>query len=226
VTKLNHYEENYQMRVEEARHKELGKLQKELFVWAISLVIMVISPTLASGATFIVYALANEDHILTASETFTVLLLFNALRFPINYFGRLLGRMAQAFASIDRVAEFLDRQVRADYYNLHDGEEHPSSEGNETVLTVKASFRIRAPKAVSDDSDVKSLSGKSDASSSFCRTESSIGLILGDGFEVAGIDFALKKGEILALVGKLDSPPNRHVWFGTFLSALVQTKSA
>jgi ABC-type multidrug transport system fused ATPase/permease subunit len=207
VTKLNHYEENYQMRVEEARHEELGKLRKELFVWAISLVMMVISPTLASGATFIVYALANEDHILTASETFTVLLLFNALRFPINYFGRLMGRMAQAFASLDRVAEFLDRQVQTNY-NLQDGEEHPSSEDNEAVLTVKASFRIGAPKALSDDSDGKSLSGKSDASSSFARTESSIGLLQGDGFEVAGIDFSLKKGEILALVGKLGGSPN------------------
>jgi ABC-type multidrug transport system fused ATPase/permease subunit len=108
VTKLNNYEENYKSRVKQARKSEIQKLRKELFVWAFSLVLTVISPTLASAATFVVYVLVDNNHILTASETFTVLLLFNALRFPINYFGRLLGRSAQALASIERIAHFFE----------------------------------------------------------------------------------------------------------------------
>lgn len=52
---------------------------------------MVLSPVLATAATFSVYVLVSEDNILTAAMSFSVLLLFSALRFPINYAGRLVG---------------------------------------------------------------------------------------------------------------------------------------
>jgi len=91
VTKLNCYEEKYEKRVTEAREKELFHLQKELAVWALTLVLIVISPIIATSATFAVYVLIDEDNVLTASRSFSVLLLFSALRFPINFAGRLLG---------------------------------------------------------------------------------------------------------------------------------------
>lgn len=194
MTKLNHYEDNYQKRVENARQEELKKLSKELFVWALSMVLTVISPILASSATFILYVLMDESHILTAAETFTVLLLFNALRFPINYFGRLLGRLAQALTSLDRIAEFLDREVR-DTENLlqsangDDGPAPPSQNKDDALLTVRnASFRIGSPE-----------SPETSASSAF--NEMSKGFNQGGGFEVSGIDFEVHRGQILALVG-------------------------
>jgi ABC-type multidrug transport system fused ATPase/permease subunit len=91
VTKLNSYEENYKRRVMDARNKELLHLRQELRVWGLSLVLIVVSPILASSVTFAFYVLIDEDNILTASMSFTVLLLFSALRFPINLAGRLLG---------------------------------------------------------------------------------------------------------------------------------------
>lgn len=60
-------------------------------VWAMTLVITVCSPLVATAATFGVYTLLDEGNILTASKTFAVLLLFAALRFPINYAGRFVG---------------------------------------------------------------------------------------------------------------------------------------
>jgi len=66
-------------------------LRKELAVWAMTLVITVCSPVVATAFTFSVYVLMDEENILTASKTFSVLLLFAALRFPINYAGRLLS---------------------------------------------------------------------------------------------------------------------------------------
>ena len=91
VTKLNNYEANYEKRVSEARAKEVFYLRRELAVWASTLFIMVLSPVLATASTFAVYVLVSEDNILTAATSFSVLLLFAALRFPINYAGRLVG---------------------------------------------------------------------------------------------------------------------------------------
>jgi ABC-type multidrug transport system fused ATPase/permease subunit len=91
VTKLNSYEENYKRRVLEARNQELVYLRQELRVWGLSLVLIVVSPILASAVTFTFFVLINEDNILTASTSFSVWLLFTALRFPINLAGRLLG---------------------------------------------------------------------------------------------------------------------------------------
>jgi ABC-type multidrug transport system fused ATPase/permease subunit len=91
VTKLNSYEENYKQRILAARNQELKYLRQELRIWGLSLVLIVVSPIMASAVTFAFFVLIDEDNILTASASFTVLLLFSALRFPINLAGRLLG---------------------------------------------------------------------------------------------------------------------------------------
>ena len=97
VTKLNSYEENYRQRISEARNKELMYLRQELRVWGLSLVLIVVSPIMASAVSFAFFVLIDEDNILTASASFTVLLLFSALRFPINLAGRLLGSKSFVF---------------------------------------------------------------------------------------------------------------------------------
>jgi hypothetical protein len=89
-------------------------LRRELFVWAVTLFMTVVSPVLASASTFVTYVLVSEDNILTASRTFTVLLLFSALRFPINYTGRLIGRAAQAMEACRRLSAFLNRETRSE----------------------------------------------------------------------------------------------------------------
>jgi uncharacterized protein (DUF3084 family) len=91
AAKLNNYGKNYEKRVTEARRKEVLLLRQELAVWATTICVTVISPMLASAATFTVYVLIDESNILTAAKTFAVLLLFSALRYPINYAGRLMG---------------------------------------------------------------------------------------------------------------------------------------
>lgn len=91
ITKLNNYERNYLTRVGQVRDAELALLRKELALWAMTLVITVTSPVIAAWGVFSTYVLTSENNVLTASKTFSVLLLLAALRFPINYAGRLMG---------------------------------------------------------------------------------------------------------------------------------------
>lgn len=194
VTKLNNYESNYEHRVTEVRDGELSFLHQELAVWAMSLVLIVVSPVLATASTFAVFVLIDEDNILTASRSFSVLLLFSALRFPINFAGRLLGSMllvddsytrrpdeikngyslmlrhnfleaAQAYSSVQRIARFLDRELRAG-----DGEGHRSPLKTATPLVVENATFYAGP----------------------AETPS---------FQIAKFNLAVEKGEVLAVCG-------------------------
>ena len=114
MTKLNNYEEKYKKRIEETRREEHDLLRYEMAFWASSLVATVTSPMMAAAATFATYVMVSDAHVLTAARTFTVLLLFIALRFPISYFGRLIGRAAQAMEAVRRLESFLNRPIRGE----------------------------------------------------------------------------------------------------------------
>ena len=134
-TKLNGYETKYKQRVEDVRSKELSLLAKEQAWWATTLVMTVSSPVLATGATFATYVLttsSTNQHILTAADTFGVLLLFGALRFPINFAGRLIGKAAQALSAVRRISSFLQRPLR------HDNDYDTDTDRHDTADTTTA----------------------------------------------------------------------------------------
>eukprot|EP00986_Skeletonema_menzelii_P000250 scaffold67_cov155-Skeletonema_menzelii.AAC.24 len=111
VTKLNNYESRYIERMKEIRREELMLLRKELYVWSTVMAVQFISPVLASAGAFTAYVLLGN--LLTTADAFTALLLFNALRFPINYASRLVGKVAQARESARRIAIFMRREIRS-----------------------------------------------------------------------------------------------------------------
>jgi len=110
VTKLNNYEAKYIERIEKVRDEELGLLRRELYVWSAVMAVQFISPVVASAGAFAAYVLTGN--ILTTADAFTALLLFNALRFPINYASRLVGKVAQARESARRISIFMLRETR------------------------------------------------------------------------------------------------------------------
>lgn len=79
----------------EARNAELALLRQENAVWALTLVLTVSAPVVATAAALALFVLVDEENLLTPSRSFSVLLLFSALRFPISYSGRLLGSTCQ-----------------------------------------------------------------------------------------------------------------------------------
>mmetsp|Transcript_7157 Transcript_7157/g.10475 ORF Transcript_7157/g.10475 Transcript_7157/m.10475 type:complete len:1354 (-) Transcript_7157:106-4167(-) len=198
VTKLNNYETKYQERIDSARQRELVMLRRELFVWAITLVITVLSPVVASSATFFTYALVDEDNILTASRTFTVLLLFQALRFPINYVGRLIGRAGQALEAARRIGSFLEREIREEPIAkvLEDDHDNNSEKPTPLLVMEEASFAVGTQvidEEEKDDDDNKN-SGNDGADA---EQESAPNAV----FTLSGVSCSVRKGEILAVVG-------------------------
>jgi len=212
VTKLNNYEENYKARIDAVRDEEHRLLQRELAWWAASLFITVVSPMLASASTFATYVLVDESNVLRSSRTFTVLLLFQALRFPISYTGRLIGRAAQALESIRRIDKFLQRSVKEEAKDERAvARDSSPSLPTDAILSVEnGTFTISTvvDKAAEAAGDIDSTMGKSQKEQPNDKRDS-----IGDtsasrvntSFSVSNINFSVKRGEILAIVGPVGS---------------------
>jgi len=182
VTKLNSYEPKFEKKIAEKRLMEMKYLRKELIYWVFSLALVVSSPILATGASFILYVLIDERNILTASDTFTTLMLFSALRFPIMLIGRLVGRLGQSIQALQRISKFLEREVHKDC-DLVSSEDIPH---NKEVVSVKnGEFQIFS------SSDTKDQTKEEDQTNST--------------FKLKDINFSLCRGDILAVVGPVGS---------------------
>ncbi|KAL7574900.1 hypothetical protein ACA910_010731 [Epithemia clementina (nom. ined.)] len=180
VTKLNNYEDEFSKKVSDCRNAELKLLRKEMAVWSSTLTITVISPLLATVSTFAVYTLTNESHILTASKTFSVLLLFSALRFPINYAARFLGKAAQALSALERVAAYLKRESD---YSDDASDTSTSEESSDPALVLEKAAFHQGHGVSHDGTEVP---------------ESSVAPIT---FRVSEFNLELNKGEVMAVCG-------------------------
>ena len=215
VTKLNNYEERYTQRIMLVRNKELSLLRKELSFWSMVMAIQFISPVVASAGAFTAYVF--NGNVLTTADAFTALLLFNALRFPINYASRLVGKVAQARESARRISLYMRREIRAS--------SGMTCFANETmeITTADESFddgpnddRFDEEGAGSCMADL-SLSGREpllvvkdgafiNGGPSFTPSWDNVepGASQG-GFTVLGVDMSVRPGEVLAIVGPVGS---------------------
>ena len=221
TTKLNGYESKYKERVESVRKKELKALAKEQAWWATTLLMAVCSPVLATALTFATYVLTpTEDnpHILTASDTFGVLLLFGALRFPINYAGRLIGTASQAISAMARIVIFLERPLRQNNplllnevttENSSNEKEADESENIPLVLT-RARFRVGIPSEVETPIKKPKVDETTPAEGTDEIATLASGLENGGSrdnlsFTVGQFDFELNRGEVMVICGPVGS---------------------
>jgi ABC-type multidrug transport system fused ATPase/permease subunit len=215
VTKLNNREDGYLRRVSEVRDNELSCLSREMAVWATTLLMMVTSPILATAACFTTYVLVDgSSNILTTSDAFGVLLLFLALRFPINFAGRLMGKVAQASSAARRISAFLDRPTREDDENGRTGD------GNGVAVATTDVVAATGNGAVNDDDD--DGGGNEDMPLRLDGAAFRVGGVACGredeedddtdgvetspaGFKVSKFDFSLSVGEVLAVCGPVGS---------------------
>jgi len=148
TTKLNGLEEKWASKISDVRKRELKLLSKEQAWWATTLLMTVSSPPLATAATFLLYVLTGTEEdggprVLTAADTFGVLLLFGALRFPINYAGRLIGKASQAASALKRISNFLDRPLRSEKNDERQNEGRNGDEKEDIPLALsRVKFRV------------------------------------------------------------------------------------
>ena len=219
VTKFNNYETRYTSKIEQVRNEELALLRQELYVWSMVMAVQFISPVVASIGAFAAYVFAGN--ILTTADAFTALLLFNGLRFPINYASRLIGKMAQARESVRRISEFMQREVTKSRTNIDEdtyierelcGKSSTNSnsdnrQANCKGFTEDSSMRESGTNPRVTDNLLTIKNGDFRIGSdtdSISWEDASSGQDL-NGFIVKGIDIAVNAGEILALVGPVGS---------------------
>jgi len=194
VTKLNNYEDKFEQRVSEARGREMKLVRLEQSVWGLTLVIRVFTPVLASAATFATYVLVDEGNIMTASVTFTILMLFNMLKFPINQAGQLLSKAALGLQAMQRISAFMDRdenEIDAEHMLVPE-------DGNNKVLEVKnGTFFVGSIPAHQVNAAITKTSGVGEEEGCFGGQNSA--------FTLTGVNFSLARGEVLAVVGEVAS---------------------
>ena len=218
-TKLNHYEEKFQARVMEARAAQMRLLRKELAVLAITFFLTVTSPVLASALTFITYVLIGDGNVLTASTTFTTLFLFAALRFPINYAGKLMGKAAQGIQASQRFADFFARET-LETANEENGNFTGEVKRNDDTSLSKANGHSKIADKISaevpssgNDSDgivdvIVELQNCSFTVGTAFNISETAGNTLGlskASFTVSNISFRVRRSEILCVCGPVAS---------------------
>jgi len=182
VTKLNNYEDKFESRVAEARHREMKLIRKEQSVWGLTLVIRVFTPVVASFATFATYVLVSEDNIMTASVVFTLAMLFNMLKFPINQAGQLLSKAALGIQASQRISQFIARETNDKLHNR-------SKVGDDNVVleVTNGTFFV--------GNELDEISSNADEDNSQYSS----------GFTVSGINFNVARGEVVAVIGAVAS---------------------
>jgi len=192
-TKLNCYEGRFIERIMNLRKMEVKYLHKELFFLSLTIFATVTSPVIASGLTFVVYTLMDESNVITASMTFTSLFLFAALRFPINYAGKFMGKAAQGFQACHRFSLFFARDSLDDWIETSSGDGDVSGNGSTVLLEENGESSIS--KGSSEDTD--RLKPLVDINASFC---------VGDphtpnSFTLSTINMTVHRSEIMCVVG-------------------------
>lgn len=194
--KLNRYEGRFVDRILELRDKEVKHLRIELVYFAATMFLTVVSPVVASALSFICYVLVDEDHVLTASRTFTSLFLFSALRFPINYLGKLIGKAAQGLQACHRFSLFFDREAVVE-----------DNSGGVKSNGVGADDGTRTPNSSSDDADTPVSDGTAAEPDEAPLIDVSTNFTVGDpltsgmSFKVSGIEMQVRRGELHCIVG-------------------------
>ncbi|GBG31509.1 ABC transporter, putative [Hondaea fermentalgiana] len=105
VVKLFSWESPFMKKIRAAREHQLVYVFRELYLFALVITVLIITPTTASMSTFVTYGATG--HILTAADTFSALAFFNVLRFPLMQISQALMMGAQTFVATERLFRFI-----------------------------------------------------------------------------------------------------------------------
>ncbi|KAL8714669.1 MAG: hypothetical protein Q9220_001618 [cf. Caloplaca sp. 1 TL-2023] len=207
------WETSFLERIKEIRKREVRSIQVLLAIRnAINAVSMSL-PIFASMLSFITYSLSK--HPLDPAPIFSSLALFNSLRMPLNLLPLVIGQVTDAWASVGRIQEFLLAEEQLDDFKW-------DSKGKNAVVMDQADFTWERTatqdpdkKGVQSKKQVKDAGRNSKAEQRAVRaggqspagdgTDSSSTLTNAEPFKLHGMDFALGRNELVAVIGGVGS---------------------
>ncbi|EOD24477.1 hypothetical protein EMIHUDRAFT_50939, partial [Emiliania huxleyi CCMP1516] len=95
------------------RERELPYIRTELGLFARLMTMTIALPQLATALALAAAVLTSPSSPLTADLAFPVLSLFSVVRFPIMFFGELVGQLTQGAVALRRIGRFLARAEAA-----------------------------------------------------------------------------------------------------------------
>lgn len=207
VTKLNHYESKIEEYVGSVRDKEMKLLRKELAMWGWVLSFAVVSPLVAACFSFSFYSLVSDANLVTPAETFSSLLLFSILRFPINMTARLVGKLAQAAEAVRRITFFLQREARSGTEKSTSGHLVDDDSGHVVVDLKNGTFTIKP------EDDALSLAAVSETDDSAKKQKQETdtppppesSAFIQPSFSIRNVNLQVAKSQVVAVVGRVGS---------------------
>ncbi len=109
------WESSFLERLGDIRKREIRSIQVLLSIRNAINAISMSLPIFASMLAFITYSLSNHD--LDPAPIFSSLALFNSLRMPLNLLPLIIGQVIDAWASLQRIQEFLMAEEQHDDFN-------------------------------------------------------------------------------------------------------------
>ena len=188
--KSYNWERAFVKQLNDIRTKEIAALKAAANTRAILVSILSAAPSFVAVLSLGMYALLGN--VLTPTKVFTALALFNQLRFPLIFLPMLLNTLAEGKISLARLTRFLMASELQSYVNTTD----PSVSSSSGI-----SIAVRNATFAWDEGKIASSSNESTSPSSRGR--------------LTNIDFQIKQGELVAIVGPVGSGKS------TLMSALL-----
>lgn len=164
-------------------------------------------PIFASMLSFITYSLSENS--LNPANIFSSLALFNALRIPLNLLPLVIGQVVDAWSSLKRIQEYLlcEDQNEEVVWKL-DGKDAVEIYGADFTWERIATQDREPPQAqkppLKIDKHVKEMADK-DSSRGSAQDSSSDSLQNEEPFRLVGMDFAIGRNELVAIIGSVGS---------------------
>uniref|UniRef100_A0A673UJY8 Multidrug resistance-associated protein 1-like n=1 Tax=Suricata suricatta TaxID=37032 RepID=A0A673UJY8_SURSU len=152
ILKLYAWEPSYKKKIAEIREQELEVQKSAGYLAVFSMLTLTCIPFLVSLATFGIYFLLDEGNILTASNVFTSMSLFNILRLPLFDLPMVISAVVQTKISLGRLEDFLNTEelllqnIERNYTGDHAiGFTNASFSWDKTGIPVLKNLNIKIP---------------------------------------------------------------------------------
>lgn len=219
--KMYTWEDSFQQAIADCRKGELNHLSTIAYLRAFSRSYMSALPGLVAVLSFVVYAVAVPDAVISASTLFAALAAFDQLRFPLLFYPMALAQLSQAQVSAARIETFLGmKEVSASTGNGIYHRDEATSEGEIRVDDATIYWSDPNVPIAKPDDDDSSVSGKS-IKSTGSNSKSTIVAndFASDEISTSGPDaelvypkpvldhvtFSVQSGQLCAVVGRVAS---------------------